>query len=473
MGEVLTMQDAILKKVGIKINGSYETKRFRIEQFCRYQGITEKELFKILTREKEPCWIPLRRYGVELEGGIPCSREEFAEILNENGIPAYSTGYNHDIVARWKIGTDSSVSVRELTPVEITSPQFIGMGEGIGFKEIERLLKIWNEKLNENGTPVGVNRTCGGHVHIDVYDFSLMDVFNLQMLVYCLWDLLKFLVPPSRRNNSYCRELQPHHFIKNFTQEKGYPLDRYLCVNFNGFSNELKFKNVEFRFWAGTTSVKKVRMHVMISLCLVEAAKKKTVWDLLENTEGEFITIEDLLDFIGVKGMHPVLKEVREFAVERFNHFVQSEEERFLSKEKVYKKIKEAFENAVIGNLTAWMYSALAEEYFRKSKRERAAKNRINHTYTHRIVSSMDIRWEGDRKIITIPRKGTDSKIELVVSDEITCSCRKFRREGECIHKSIVQDIDVVLGIFGITSSRRWELLRFEETSGLEVAEAS
>ena len=396
------------------------------------------------------------------------------EILSENVISAYSTGYDHSIVARWKIGTDSSVSVRGLTPVEITSPQFIGMGEQFGFKEIERLLKIWNEKLNENGTPVGVNRTCGGHVHVDVYDFSLMDVLNLQMLVYCLWDLLKFLVPPSRRQNSYCRELQPFHFMENFTQIKGYSLDRYLCVNFNGFLNQLK--NVEFRFWAGTTSVKKVRMHVMFSLCLVETAKKKTIWDLLENTEREFITIEDLLDFIGIKGMHPVLREVREFTVERFNHFIQSEEERFLRKDRVYRKIREAFENAVIGNLTVSEYSALVKEYLDKNERQDAEKNRVNYAYANRIVNLMNIRWEGERIIITIPRKGTNSEIELLVSgSEITCGCRRFRREGECIHKSIVQDIDVVLDIFGVNSSR-WELLRSvgaEETSESEAAEAS
>jgi len=471
MGEIITMQDAILKKIGLKVKGSYEEKRFRIEQFCSYQGITVKELFRILAKEKKPCFIPLRKFGVELEGGIPCSREEFAGILSENGISAYATGYNHDIVAKWKIGTDSSIRIEGLTPTEITSPQFIGMGERAGFKEIEKLLKIWNEKLNENGTSNGVNRTCGGHVHVDVYDFSLKDVFNLQMLVYCLWDLLKFLVPPSRRNNHYCNEIQPYHFEDNFKVLKGYPQDRYLCLNFNGFSNNLR--NVEFRFWSGSTNVKKVKMHVVISLCLVETAKKKTIWNLIESVDRDYLTIEDFLDFIGVRGSHPVLKEVKEFAVQRFNNFVElAGADGLLKKEKIYKKIKEALKEAIVGILNSDCYSSLVKDFL--GAEDLSEKERLSFGYALRISEKIKFRFDEESLKVEFPLKSSSNFVRMEVKDgEIICSCRKFRQEGKCIHSEGLHNVLIVLGLFGIEGNSRWSKIeRYfnneEEVNGVD-----
>lgn len=459
MRRTINMQDAILKKIGLEVRGSYEEKRFRINQFCYYQGISVKELFKILTKEKSPCWIPLRKYGIEFEGGIYSSRDEFAAKLNENGAPAYRTGYDHTITPRWKVGTDSSVSVSGLNSVEITSPQLIGMGEKFGFAEVERVLRIWNEELNEHGFESGVNRTCGGHVHVDIYDFTLRDVFNLQTLVYCLWDLLKYLVPPSRRNNTYCRILEPYNFRQNFINFEGHILDRYFCVNFTGFRN----KHVEFRFWPGTTNVKKVKMHVIISLCLTETAKHRTIWNLLEEVEGDYLTIENFLDFIGVRGSHPVLKEVREFAIQRFNNFVETAgADGLLKKEKIYKKIKEALQEAIVGILNSDCYSSLVKDFL--GAEDLSEKERFSFGYALKISEKIKFRFDEESLKVEFPLKRSSNTAELTArGSEITCDCRKFRQGGECIHAKGLHDILIVLGLFGINSPERWSKL--DETS--------
>lgn len=465
----LSMQDAILKKIGLEVRGSYEEKRFRVENFCRYQGITVRDLFRILTKEKNPCWIPLRKYGIEFEGGIYSSRDEFAAKLNENGAPAYRTGYDHTITPRWKVGTDSSVSVSGLNSVEITSPQLIGMGEKFGFAEVERVLRIWNEELNEHGFESGVNRTCGGHVHVDVYDFTLTDAFNLQMLVYCLWDLLKFLVPPSRRSNTYCRVFEPYHFKQNFLNFEGYVLDRYLCANFTGFRN----KHVEFRFWPGTTNVKKAKMHVIISLCLVETAKHKTIWNLLESVDRDYLTIKDFLDFIGVRGSHPVLKEVREFVIQRFNNFVElAGSDGLLKKEKIYKKIKEALQEAIVGILNSDCYSSLVKDFL--GAEDLSEKERLSFGYALRISEKIKFRFDEESLKVEFPLNRSPNFVRLEVKDgEISCSCRKFRQEGKCIHSEGLHNVLIVLGLFGIEGGSRWSKIeRFFEESEFSETES-
>jgi hypothetical protein len=324
----MMMQDVILKKLGLKVSGTYEEKYFRLQKFAEYQGITVNELFKLLTKEENPCFIPIRKFGVELEGGIPLQKRDFAALLRQEGIPAEVTGYYHDIVPHFKVGSDSSVSVPDLFPVEITSPQLIGLGNsGSGFKEVEKLLEIWNRELHAAGIESAVNRSCGGHIHVDVYDYSLKDLIQLYLLFYGTWELIKFLIPPSRRKNyRYCRPIGERDF-EEFFIGNGYISNRYVALNSANFRD----KHVEFRFWPGTTLSRKLKMHLIVSLCFVEAVKKgKTIWQLLQEVEAkgkDRIEIEDLLDFLEIRGEHPVLKEVREYAIKRYYHFWNTAEE--------------------------------------------------------------------------------------------------------------------------------------------------
>ena len=468
MRKALNMQDAILKKIGLEVRGSYEEKRFRIENFCRYQGITVRDLFRILTKEKNPCWIPLRKYGIEFEGGIVSTRDEFAAKLNENGAPAYRTGYDHSITPRWKVGTDSSVSVNGLNPTEITSPQLIGMSERFGFAEVERVLRIWNQELEENGFDKGVNRTCGCHVHVDTYDYNLVDAFNLQMLVYCLWDLIKFLVPPSRRDNHYCRVLEPYHFKLNFTNFEGYDFDRYRCLNISNFRN----RHVEFRFWSGTTNVEKARMHVIISLCLTETAKHKTIWNLLESVDGHYLTIEDFLDFIGVKGSHPVLAKVREYAIRRFNFFVEEAGvDGLLAKEKVYEKISKALKESIIGLLTSREYSCLIKDFLGEVEEE---KECFSYGYALRIVDKIKFRFNDESLKVEFPLNRSLNFARLEVKDgEISCNCRRFRQMRECMHRKGLHYVLIVLGLFGIEGNSRWSKIERYFNNEEEVNEVN
>jgi len=307
----MTMQDAILKKLGLSAEGDKLNKFWRIKLFSEYQGLSPREILKILNRysAEEIVWIPVRKYGLEFEGGIPCGKDEFGEILRSKGIPFRICGYNHDIETCWKIGSDSSVNVPDLTPVEITSPQLIGIGNsGLGFKEVEKLLQIWNEVLQGRN---GVNKSCGGHIHIDVYDYKWADLFRLALLVYLSWDFLKFLVPPSRRDNRYCRQLNQEYF--KLLLSDSYP-DRYHVLNVTNFPS----KHIEFRLWPGSLNVNKVKMHLLISLLMTEVIKTKGIKSFYAE-----LTFDRWLDLIGLKG--PIMNEVRQFTVERFNHFCSRE----------------------------------------------------------------------------------------------------------------------------------------------------
>jgi len=442
----MNMQDAILKKLGLEVRGSYEEKRFRINQFCCYQGITVSDLFKILSREKDPCFVPLRKYGVELEGGILSTSEEFVAKLKKAGIPSFVAGSSKEVVAKWKIAKDCTVSIEGLNPVEIISPQLIGMGKGFGFAEVEKVLKIWNEELSKNGIRLGVNPTCGGHVHVDVYDYDLKNAFNLQLLVYCLWDLLKYLVPSSRRNNKFCKEIKDFHFKENFTKGTltkdlfAIGGDRHLCLNLvNLFDN-----HVEFRFWPGTTSVAEVKMHVIISLCLTETAKKKSVLDLLKANERDYVTIEDLLDFIGVKGPHPVLQEVRSLARQKFYYFIQSAGvEGILKKEKVYEKLSKAFTEATFGIVVSPIHSSLKKFLYRKflktELKEKFFKSELEEklsvNFVRSIVEAVRVDWERE-------------KVSMVFSDKM----KDF--------------VVAVLYLFGVKDSESW----VKRTSDDEIA---
>jgi len=312
---ITSMQNTILSKLGLSTEGSSLAKYWRVRMFSEYQGLSPQEVLNLLNKHAEISWIPVRKYGLEFEGGIPLIKEEFAEILNRERIPYLITGYNHDIVSCWKIGSDSSVSIPNLNSVEITSPQLIGLGNsGMGFVEVERLLEIWNNCLREHGFRDGVNRSCGGHVHVDVFDYSQADLFRLALLTYLSWDFLKFLIPPSRRNNSYCKPLNEEFFrllLQNCSP------DRYFVLNVQNFRN----KHIEFRHWPGTLNIQKVRMHLLISLLLTETAKKEGIKKFYK----EEVSFEEWLSMIGLKGPHPIMEEVRRFTEERFAYFLSRE----------------------------------------------------------------------------------------------------------------------------------------------------
>ncbi len=328
------MQKKILEKLGLQSSENFLKDYFRIQLFAEYQGIDTTLLFKILALDDKPVFIPIRKFGVEIEAGIPVSRSEFSQIyLEENGVCSQTWGYSGsgEVIPRFKIGTDSSLSFDNgLEGIEVTSPPLIGMGNHrMGFIEVQKLLSIWKEVLEKYQYNIdkAINSSCGGHIHVDVWDLRREHIFNLSLIIYLFWDVIKFLVPPSRRNNRYCRAVDLPYMCEVF--KRGGCSDRYFALNTSHLLN--RKKHVEFRFWAGTLNPRKWRAHIVLSLFLVERAKEfwKSLFNLLKR---EKIEIEEFLEFVfGISSekeiYHPILKDVISFLKERYHYFRYREED--------------------------------------------------------------------------------------------------------------------------------------------------
>lgn len=95
-----------------------------------------------------------------------------------------------------------------------------------------------------------VNKTCGLHVHLDQRGIDFTEVSTRYEKLVRSLKLLKDVVSPSRRNNSYCRintntDLQ--ECIKNE--------DRYFAINGTAYN---RYKTLEVRLFGGTLDADKI-----------------------------------------------------------------------------------------------------------------------------------------------------------------------------------------------------------------------
>src|SRR5690625_55240 len=141
--------------------------------------------------------------GVEIEFfGVHYQR--VVDAMNAAGIRTVWGRYTHEVMAHWKVVTDSSVtSVGTGTGngLEIVSPPLTEEGM------TEELKKVC-EVLEQIGARV--DRTCGVHVHHDIDDLTVENVKN----IYKIYDkhqlAIESIIPQSRRGtamNRYCRQI--------------------------------------------------------------------------------------------------------------------------------------------------------------------------------------------------------------------------------------------------------------------------
>lgn len=340
--------EKVMEKIGLNSVGNPKVDRFRISLFRDYQGVREEEGFWKIVAEKAEELIPLYSYGVELEGGYRSSKEELAlnieslfkekfeklqNVLQDTEIVRIN-GYTQGKFPFYRIGSDSSVrvfdSAEEGSNLELNTPSLIGWGM-YGFQQIKFLLEIWNEEK------VKVNRTCGGHVHVSAYKFfnrrgvEREKIAKLLFIFYVLQEFFMYLVPPSRRNNSYCRMLELSD-VKTILNTRNWEIiDRYMAINFKNLSKNSTNATIEFRLWPSTCVEEKLAMHIIISLKVVERAISnkwekfiKLLRELLSKDK-EKISIENFCDLLGIEPPHPVLQRVREYIKFRFQGFYNDE----------------------------------------------------------------------------------------------------------------------------------------------------
>lgn len=209
-----------------------------------------------------------RRFGVEIEA-YNCTRERLARELREAGISVAVEGYNHDTRNHWKLVTDGSLSGSNT--FELVSP--ILEGEA-GLRELQKV--CWVLDYCE----VKVNDSCGLHIHMDAANFTLSTWKNLILTYRRAERIIDAFMPPSRRNNHYCRGLQS--ITEQRIQDAGslrdlqnaFGGDRYHKLNLESYS---RHRTVEFRQHGGTTNYTKMENWIHFISNMITSAQHTNI----------------------------------------------------------------------------------------------------------------------------------------------------------------------------------------------------
>lgn len=195
-----------------------------------------------------------------------------------------------------------------------------------GFQHLQKI-------CNELQLRTIVDNYCGLHTHIGGLDFSDQFLINVYTLCQIIEKDVMSVLPPSRRDNQYCRSLKKFKFTPclnpfdlklkedyiqlfkwigyeklvnpsfEYNKNKQHPLGykcgynhdtpRYCWVNFVPAvfktRDKIEYKTLEFRNCEGTTNFKKVRNWTLLCLAIVKFADKYP--ELINNNIG----ISDIL----------------------------------------------------------------------------------------------------------------------------------------------------------------------------------
>lgn len=229
-----------------------------------------------------------RTFGVELEGfGI--ARHNVVQLLIGAGITNVQTAYysDHGNTDKWKIKQDCSIQGEN--GFEVVSPILRG-NEGLA------QLKIVMDTLIANGARV--NKSTGVHVHFGVGDWGLPQFRNLFARYVKYEQAIDSFMPPSRRNNNYCRPLTTiggaiqnigmngvgiknvveakwHSWknVKNLTQYSDYfGRSRYFKLNLQSFWSH---GTIEFRQHSGSFEFGKVCRWIELTGAMIAQVDNK------------------------------------------------------------------------------------------------------------------------------------------------------------------------------------------------------
>jgi hypothetical protein len=231
----------------------------------------------------------IRQFGVEAEFfGI--TAEQAIEAVRAIGVEIDFDGYTHEVMPRWKIVTDSSVSSQGTgrgSGLELVSP--IMRGEE-GLREVEKVLNAID------GAGGKVNTTCGLHVHVDTAGMTPIQRKNFFFAYVRNQDMVDRLVSKSRRNNRhYTQRYETERAINHYAEcvENGQGGNsRFYTVNTCSIP---KYGTLEFRQHQGTLNGKKVVAWVQMLLAIAYTASKTT-----EEGYTTYNTVEEFLDGNGV-----------------------------------------------------------------------------------------------------------------------------------------------------------------------------
>lgn len=264
--------------------------------------------------------LPILAFGVEFEGLVSRARgaNAISQTCCQHGEPCYTEGYNHATRGHWKIVSDGSVhptnqQSADWSPMEIVSPKLMGAP---GFKRMKTVLESWSE------VGAKVNKSCGFHVHLDAYSWRSDSIIKL-MKVWSKIEqpILYALVPPSRRNQNFCRQVTPDWIANcaNVLRHSARPSigNRYISLNLAALA---RHGTIEVRLHGGTSEFMKAASWVLLNQKLFEA-----VLNGLEHGDLQEPNLEHLLNAIKMDS-HPLLRQARAYLLDRNEHFKSENE---------------------------------------------------------------------------------------------------------------------------------------------------
>jgi hypothetical protein len=239
-----------------------------------------------------------RSFGVEIEAyGV--TRAALLAELRAQGLEAQDEAYNHTTRPHWKIVNDGSVN--GANGFELVSPVLRGLE---GLADLERACRA----LRRCGAKV--NKTCGLHVHFGMRESPISHLRQVVRNYLVLETTLDQLMPPSRRNNGYCKSLRRSRSLEaaerailaaNTAQELavaangGHGQDhRYHKVNVQSF---FRHGTLEFRQHSASLEFEKISFWVKLLHNLIDYSAQHLVAPALPTAQFTTFTQRDTATF--------------------------------------------------------------------------------------------------------------------------------------------------------------------------------
>lgn len=146
--------------------------------------------------------------------------------------------------------------------------------------ETEVLLRSLWDRFKKSSTDISISRRTGTHVHINVQEWTLGQVFSFVILYGILEDLLITFCGAYRRGNKFCLQItDAQGFITNCSDAlkrrdlRGFYGSglRYCSINVNALS---KYGSLEFRAFRGTKNLSAILKWINILNYLADRAKQ-------------------------------------------------------------------------------------------------------------------------------------------------------------------------------------------------------
>ena len=426
---ITNWQKVLFKKLGIvphkKI--SREQAYWIVRDLLSKMGVEYREFVKIVKENPTYELLPLYSYGVELEGLIR-SRDEMYEKMRTAGFKVKKTSYSHEMENKlWKVGDDGSVrnnmnddERRNYSSMELTSPKLFGED---GFKDIKKALDFW---AGIGGT---VNNSCGFHVHVDAWNYTLEDLLRLLLVWAKIEPVVYFLVSPSRRHNTFSKMWRRENTRKTARIFLGIDLDpredRYYALNRVAFE---KYRTVEFRIHQGTMNMEKVKYWTVFCLKLVEKVKNGLKWYHFS----EEPTLEEVLEKVGiVENAIPIIRQTRKYLIERYVHF-RSE---YGDGNHDLPKFDDAVSPLEFKAMIRSMDSIRNFPIWGNSKGNLPSMARAEANNLLPFARTAETRDGNTFKIPSASDSGRTYNVKYDSENEtITCSCAEFRSRSRCWH---------------------------------------